>query len=368
MTSPFCVAGVSSNIVPYVQQQKPEWKRYKQYTRNDIESAIEAVKSGMSALQAARKFGVPSRTLYDKVKKRGIVTNRPVKRASNGGAGAGNGGAAPGASSSNGGPSSANGVAFPFGLSGAPQWMGHSMEEGENASGPNVGAALSASGLVEHWMDKAEMEREAIAAMASAQAAQAAHALSINSGNSNSPPEDRESRHGDRQGSEGARSPSPSPSGKGAVVPPRFPHHALAGVLGLAPLGSLSHALAQAQAQARDAPRSESPQPRDRDAASPAMDVEEDQVEDLSVARTTSSSEEMSPPVPATHAAHAAHASRVIVSMQAARQEEERERERERERELERERDLDRGLEMRGPIIAMEETRGSPMEVGGERD
>lgn len=48
-------------------------------------SAIEAVRSGMSALQAARKYGVPSRTLYDKVKKLGITTSRPFKRGSNGG-------------------------------------------------------------------------------------------------------------------------------------------------------------------------------------------------------------------------------------------------------------------------------------------
>lgn len=43
----------------------------------------------MSAVQAARKYGVPSRTLYDKVKKLGIPTSRPFKRsASNGGSGA----------------------------------------------------------------------------------------------------------------------------------------------------------------------------------------------------------------------------------------------------------------------------------------
>ncbi|KAL0123331.1 hypothetical protein PUN28_005694 [Cardiocondyla obscurior] len=71
-------------------QPKPEWKRYKQYTRNDIDQAIAAVKHGMSAVQAARKYGVPSRTLYDKVKKLGIPTSRPFKRsASNGGSGAG---------------------------------------------------------------------------------------------------------------------------------------------------------------------------------------------------------------------------------------------------------------------------------------
>jgi len=66
----------------YVPSQKPEWKRYKQYTRNDIMAAIDAVRAGMSALQAARKFGVPSRTLYDKVKKLGITTNRPYRKGS----------------------------------------------------------------------------------------------------------------------------------------------------------------------------------------------------------------------------------------------------------------------------------------------
>ena len=36
----------------------------------------------MSALQASRKYGVPSRTLYDKVKKMGITTGRQVQRKS----------------------------------------------------------------------------------------------------------------------------------------------------------------------------------------------------------------------------------------------------------------------------------------------
>ena len=61
-------------------KEKPEWKRYKQYTRNDILQAIECVRNGMSALQASRKFGVPSRTLYDKVKKMGITTGTPRSR------------------------------------------------------------------------------------------------------------------------------------------------------------------------------------------------------------------------------------------------------------------------------------------------
>lgn len=64
--------------------QKPEWKRYKQYSRDDILRAIDAVKAGISPVQAARAHGVPSRTLYDKVKKLGISTPRPFKRAPNG--------------------------------------------------------------------------------------------------------------------------------------------------------------------------------------------------------------------------------------------------------------------------------------------
>lgn len=63
-----------SNFVSYVPTPKPEWKRYKQYTKADLMDAIDAVKNGMTALQASRKYKVPSRTLYDKIKKMGIST------------------------------------------------------------------------------------------------------------------------------------------------------------------------------------------------------------------------------------------------------------------------------------------------------
>merc|ERR1719278_1886521 len=69
-------------IAGYVPAQRLEWKRYKQYTRNDIMAAIEEVKTGKSALQVSKKFNIPSRTLYDKVKKMGISTGRQQQRKS----------------------------------------------------------------------------------------------------------------------------------------------------------------------------------------------------------------------------------------------------------------------------------------------
>lgn len=69
-------------IAGYVPTQRLEWKRYKQYTRNDIMAAIEEVKKGKSALQVSKKFNIPSRTLYDKVKKMGITTGRQQQRKS----------------------------------------------------------------------------------------------------------------------------------------------------------------------------------------------------------------------------------------------------------------------------------------------
>ncbi|KAJ8945007.1 hypothetical protein NQ318_010209, partial [Aromia moschata] len=165
------IRGVSSGIATYVPTQKPEWKRYKQYTRNDIMSAIEAVRNGMSALQAARKYGVPSRTLYDKVKKLGITTSRPFKRGSNG-----------------------SSACFPYGT-GSP-YGGH-LSETEEGPINNNSALIDASTFLQHALDgRSGDDREALAAMAAAAAAHAAV-----SGHSTSP-----SNHGR------ARSPSPSPT------------------------------------------------------------------------------------------------------------------------------------------------------------
>ena len=51
----------------------PKQGRYRQYTRNDIMAAIEDVKNGRPTLEAAKKYRVPARTLYAKLKKFGIT-------------------------------------------------------------------------------------------------------------------------------------------------------------------------------------------------------------------------------------------------------------------------------------------------------
>ncbi|KAJ2950655.1 hypothetical protein O0L34_g8912 [Tuta absoluta] len=136
---------VRAGLAPYVPpQQKPEWKRYKQYTRSDIMSAIECVRNGMSALQASRKYGVPSRTLYDKVKKLGITTSRPMSR---------------------GIKRESNGAAFPYGLSGT----------GGNDDGSTPSPLIDPS-FLQQALEGATRDggREALHAMALAAAAHAA--------------------------------------------------------------------------------------------------------------------------------------------------------------------------------------------------
>lgn len=75
----------------------------------------------MSALQASRLYKVPSRTLYDKVKKLGIVGTRPMNRAIKR------------SPSNNGSPAS-----FPYGISGTrsplPQLEGQSHSQALNDS------------------------------------------------------------------------------------------------------------------------------------------------------------------------------------------------------------------------------------------
>lgn len=137
---------VRTGLAPYVPpQQKPEWKRYKQYTRSDILSAIECVRNGMSALQASRKYGVPSRTLYDKVKKLGITTSRPMSR---------------------GVKRESNGAAFPYGLSGTS-----GVDEGNQTTTPLIDPSFLQQALEGATRDGG---REALHAMALAAAAHAA--------------------------------------------------------------------------------------------------------------------------------------------------------------------------------------------------
>ncbi|KAL3265789.1 hypothetical protein HHI36_009987 [Cryptolaemus montrouzieri] len=164
------VRSVSSGIATYVPSQKPEWKRYKQYTRDEILSAIDAVRKGMSALQAAKKYGVPSRTLYDKVKKLGITTSRPFKRGGNG-----------------------SSPCFSYMIGGSAGSPYH-MSENEDPPMNNNSALLEASNFLQHALDN--RGEDALTAMAVAAAAHAAA-----SQHSTSP-----SNHGL------ASSPSPSPT------------------------------------------------------------------------------------------------------------------------------------------------------------
>ncbi|XP_035793421.1 protein bric-a-brac 1-like [Anopheles albimanus] len=152
MDSPHNFSG-DARLASYVphQQQKPEWKRYKQYTRTDILNAIDCVRKGMSALQASRKFGVPSRTLYDKVKKLGITTGRPINR---------------GLKRS---PSSSSSPApFPYGLSGASHMFGPGSSGGSGAHPGDHHQQIASQ-------SQQQDEETAAAAAASAAAAALAH-------------------------------------------------------------------------------------------------------------------------------------------------------------------------------------------------
>ncbi|KAH8283467.1 hypothetical protein KR018_003172 [Drosophila ironensis] len=200
--------------------KKPEWKRYKQYTRADMMCAIQAVREGMSALQASRKYGLPSRTLYDKVRKLNITTGRGTHRTPKR--------SPPGAESSSGAPYSPYSAAAAAaaahnygGHAGHGHGHGHHAEHIERkskAGGDHVPAhhgmpptiPHSAAALLDHAFLQQALEnrggdmagREALHAMALAAAAHAA----ANRMSSSPPETDRHSN-----GHHGMRSPSPSP-------------------------------------------------------------------------------------------------------------------------------------------------------------
>ena len=52
-------------------------RKYRGYLEdNHLKSAIDEIKRGMSGFQASQKYGVPSRTIYDKLKKKGLTIEK----------------------------------------------------------------------------------------------------------------------------------------------------------------------------------------------------------------------------------------------------------------------------------------------------
>lgn len=94
----------------------------------------------MSAVQAAKQYGVPSRTLYDKVKKLGIPTSRPFKTGAKYGVSS--------RSASNGG----SGACFPIGIGANVNGALYSrssanvLSENETENGSNVNAVEGLAG------------------------------------------------------------------------------------------------------------------------------------------------------------------------------------------------------------------------------
>ncbi|XP_017051702.1 sex determination protein fruitless [Drosophila ficusphila] len=190
--------------------KKPEWKRYKQYTRADMMCAIQAVREGMSALQASRKYGLPSRTLYDKVRKLNITTGRGTHRTPKR--------SPPGAESSQGFPYSAAAAAAAHNYGGHGHGHGHHSEVKRDGKTDHVPAhhgmpptiPPSAAALLDHAFLQQALEnrggdmagREALHAMA---LAAAAHAAANRLSASPAETDQRSNGHGMR---------SPSPQGR----------------------------------------------------------------------------------------------------------------------------------------------------------
>ena len=52
-------------------------RKYRGYLEdNHLKSAVEEIKRGMPGFQASQKYGVPSRTVYDKMKKKGLIIEK----------------------------------------------------------------------------------------------------------------------------------------------------------------------------------------------------------------------------------------------------------------------------------------------------
>jgi len=67
------------------KEEMKEKRKYKMYTQEAMDSAIQSVREGMSAHKAAGEWNVPSRTLYERLKEVGIYRRKINHRGKKGG-------------------------------------------------------------------------------------------------------------------------------------------------------------------------------------------------------------------------------------------------------------------------------------------
>ena len=76
-------AGIAARIVSSHQPPKPspipKWKLCKNYSKLDVAAAIEAITDGMNAKKAAQKYGIPYGTLYSRMRKLKMITQKSKK-------------------------------------------------------------------------------------------------------------------------------------------------------------------------------------------------------------------------------------------------------------------------------------------------
>ncbi|XP_063992971.1 protein bric-a-brac 2-like [Diachasmimorpha longicaudata] len=156
-------------------QRKSSGKNYKLYSKEQMAEAIRKVENGECALAVATALGIPSRTLYDKVKKMGIKTQRTGKRHRS---------------------SSTSGAHFPHGIGGNRNGdIYRSTRDHDDAS---MALLDMAQGHGRQLPETTEISLENVKTSPSPPLQEEAHQVSENS-DANSPPEDANENDVDAQ-------------------------------------------------------------------------------------------------------------------------------------------------------------------------